>query len=342
MDNKLLRNYNLNIELTLLENEFFIISNEKLKSLLDVTRSTATINTYLYICLKVNKSKDIGYLRNIRCHNISDDLGIPLSTIQDSIKTLIKTKYITRTFNHDKSSDYKINGYKHILSSSYTKIPASLVLNDVFLQSSKDEVSAALSIYSSIFSNTVASMKKLQSISILKDKQNFELIGQVDTDRVFSKKTLLSKIKRINSKDLDRVLNKLQTLGLSVTNMFKEGISKTTNYLIGINKDTLSSLFRPFITTSHIENNKLAFNTVDRILCDTGLYQHIGKEHHEDLTQMYVEYGDLYFHAGVVGLQNVIYNNYSLVDQSGDKIDNICAYFRTSVETFIHKCKSKR
>ena len=339
---RLLRNYKTNIESKLLENEHIIVANNKLKSLLDGTRSTATINTYLYICLKVNKAQDIGYLRNTRCKDISNDLGIPLSTVQDSINSLIRTNFISRTFNEDRSSDYQLVGYKGILSKAYTKIPANLVLNNTFLQSSKDETSAMLSVFSSIFANTVASMKKLQSINFLKDKQNFELVEQAETNRVFSKSNLLSKIKRINSKDLDRVLDKLQKLGLTVTNMFKEGISKTQNYLIGIDKDTLSSLFRPFISHSHIANNPLAFDTVNTILSDTNLSDYVKKEHYEDLTQMYVEYGALFFQAGVLSLQNVVYNNYDLIDESGSNIDNLCAYFRTSVEAFIEKCKSKK
>ena len=342
LKHKLLRNYQTNIEAKLLDNEHIIVANNKLKGLLDGTRSTATINTYLYICLKVNKSEDISYLRNTRCKDISYDLGIPLSTIQEALTTLIKTNFIVRTFNEDRSSDYQVVGYKNILSKSYTKIPASLVLNDTFLQSSKDETSAMLSVYSSIYSHAVASMKRLQSISFLKDKQNFELVDQAETNRVFSKKNLLNKIKRINSKDLDRVLEKLQQLGLSVNNMFKEGISKSTNYLIGIDRDALGKLFRPFISQSHIKNNPLAFDTVDKLLCGSGLYKHIGKQYYDDLTQMYVQYGDLYFNAGILALQNVVYNNYSLTDESGSKIENICAYFRTSVESFIEKCKSKK
>lgn len=341
MNIKKLRNYKIKIDQNLLENEYIIVANNKLKSLLDATRSTATINTYMYICLRVNRSKDKGYVRNIRCKTISDFLGIPLSTVQDSVRSLTKRNFIERTYNSDRTSDYRVIGYSNILSKAYTKIPAKMVFNNLFLQSKKDEVSGALHTYSSVYSNSVAHMKKLQSISFLKDKQNYELVGQAETSRAFNKQTLLKKIKRNNTKDLDRVLDKLQQLGLSVTNMFREGISKTTNYIIGISEDTLSGLFRPFINSSHIENNPLAFNRVDRILADTGLYKHVDKSHHEDLTQMYVEYGELFFHAGVISLQNVIYKNYDLVDDGGEKINNLCAYFRTSVDTFIEKCKSK-
>ena len=339
---RILRNYEINIEAKLLENEEIIVENNKLNKLLDSTRSTAVINVYMYLCLKVNKSKDRGYVRNTTCNNISNSIGIPLSTVQSAVSSLTKTNFIERNFNEDGSSDYKIIGYKNIFSKTYTKFPASMVLNNIFLQSSKDEVSCTLKIYSSIYSNTIAHMKKLQSINILKDKQNFELIGQAETNRVFAKKTLLKKIKRVNTKDLDRVLDKLQELGMFVKDMFREGIDKTHNYLIGISRDVLSSLFRPFISHSHIKNNPLAFNTVNTIINDTGLSKYVGKENHEDLTQMYVEYGDLFFNAGVVAIQKVVYDNYSLTDQDGSPIENLCAYFRSSVETFIENCKSRK
>lgn len=62
--------------------------------------------------------------------------------------------------------------------------------------------------------------------------------------------------------------------------MFREGIDKIHNYLIGISKDILSGLFRQFIRTSHIENNPLAFNTVNTIIHDIGLSKYIDKENH--------------------------------------------------------------
>lgn len=341
LSKRILRNYKMNIESKFLNKEHIIIANDRLKKLLDGTRSTATIITYLYICLKVNKSKDKGFLRNIRCREISNDLGIPLSTIQDSIKTLTKTNFIIRKYNDDRSSDYEVIGYKNILSKAYTKINANAVLNNIFLQSSKDEVAGVLSVYSSIYANTIADMKKRQSINIFKDMKNFELIGQAERSRVFSKKTLLKKIKRENIKDLNRVLAKMEELGLMVRSIFREGIDKVENFLIGIEEDVLSDLFRPYESHSHIENNPLAFNKVENILYDTRLSEKVGKEYHEDLTQMYVEYGDLLFNVGVVSLQKVIYDNYDLTDQDGSKIENVCAYFRRSIENFREQFKSK-
>lgn len=338
----ILRNYKMNIESRLLENEQIIVANDRLKKLLDGNRSTSVINVYMYLCLKVNKAKDIGYIRNIVCADISHSLGIPLSTVQASIKILDERNFIERKFNEDGSSDYKIIGYKNILKKAYTKFPASMVLNNIFLQSKKDEVAGTLSVYSSIYSNTVADMKKRQSISIFKDQENFELVGQAERSRVFSRKTLLEKIKRINSKDLHRVLDKLKEMGLFVKDIFRQGIDRTHNYLIGISKDVLTSLFRPFISHSHIENNPLAFKTVTRIIGnDTRLSEYIDEEHYEDLTQMYVEYGDLFFHAGVIAIQKVVYDNYALTDQDGEPIDNLCAYFRRSVENFIENCKHR-
>ncbi|AFS77303.1 hypothetical protein Curi_c02230 [Gottschalkia acidurici 9a] len=65
----------------------------------------------------------------------------------------------------------------------------------------------------------------------------------------------------------------------------------------------MSKLFRPFISKSHIKNNPLAFNIVDKILANIGLYKFFkDKEALEDMTQMYVEYGDLYFNAGIAAL----------------------------------------
>lgn len=338
-NNRVLRNYKVNIESKLLENEHIIMASDKLKTLLDGTRSNARIVIYMYICMKVNKSKDIGYLRNIKCQVIADDLGIPLDTVQTAVRELCASNFISRTSNKDRSSDYKVIGYKNIRQATYVKLPGDIIFSDNLLQALKDELAGTLEVFTSIYANIVAEMKKLQSTVFFKDKENFELVKHVNADRVFNEKTLLKKIKRVSKKDLNRVLEKMKQFGLTVTTTFKKTLDGTSNYLIGIDREVLSGLFRPFISTSHIENNRLAFSTVDEILSDTGLYQYIGREHNEDLTQMYVEYGSLFFHAGVLALQGVIHNNYSLVDEDGGKIDNLCAYFRESVESFIDKRK---
>ena len=148
-----LRNYKVNIKPELLKNEHIIIANDKLTKIIDRTRSTATINTYLYTCLKVNKSKDKGYIRNIICEDIASNLGIPVSTIQESINTLIKENLIVRTFNSDRSSDYELVDYEDILKKPYTKIAAESIFNDKFLQARKDEIAATLLTYSSTFAN---------------------------------------------------------------------------------------------------------------------------------------------------------------------------------------------
>lgn len=324
------RDYKPNIQFNE-DYEVAIVPSKQYKRVLN--ESKATIHVYLYLALIVNKNKDLGYVRCLRTKNIEKAIGMPLRTVQECMSTLFSKEFIVNVCrNKDRSMDIYMTGYDAVGKKDYIKLPG-FVFTKEFLSYDKAEMLGFLSYYYSTYTHAIGSLQKLKNLN---DKaENWELVKEIPCSRILNEDTLMKKIKRSSKKELKRVLNTINQSGcLDIVNMGESKLN-CSKYIVNAGK-TIRKLFKPTAQQSFFKTRKLALANVLDSVKNLSLNKYLNtKKHLEDLTQMFVEYGQAFFSTGLVALHNRIEMYGKPISEDGEVIDNICGYIRNAIENSI-------
>lgn len=306
--------------------------------------STSCIHIYNYLCLRAKKAKltddkkinfnnEIGIVRKINTRKISDSLGMNIRVVQLDINKLVESgliNIINEYSNKSNDKDIYISQYKQMyVDENYVKLDADTIFSNDFLKSPKSHVSLYLTTYISNYKQALANLQRAhESKDHKKVVENYKLINEISVNREFKEDTLLSKIKRVSKNDLADALEGIKKLGLDITESISISNPKLKKYIISAYSQ-IKKLFKPYNKVlTFREKYPFAFSIVKECISIARLDGHFqnGKEY-DDLIQMYNEYDQVSFLAGLLR-----YKNY--IEYRFNTLENKCGFIRKCITTF--------
>lgn len=303
--------------------------------------STSCIHIYNYLCLRAKKAKltdnkkidfdnEIGVVRKINTRIISNALDINIRVVQLALNKMVQKGLINiiNTYkNRSKDKDIYISGFKEMYQdSNYIKLDAETVFSDTFLQSCKSHIALYIYTYISNYKQTLANLRRAKDNS--KEIENYKVIEKIAVNREFKQDTLLEKIKRVSKKDLDDALTAIKKFGLDITETISISNPKLKKYAISA-YNRIKRLFRPYNKVlTFREKYPFACSIVKECISIARLDGHFedGKEY-DDLIQMYNEYDQVSFLAGLLKYKNYIEYRFKT-------LENKCGFIRKCILSF--------